>query len=65
MDVNALDLTGVGDPDLAVDLERAAADNLKRVVRPPAGEPDWTADPGLDRLRAFLEIKTVWHPVGV
>ena len=65
MDVNALDLTGVDDPDLAADLERAAADNLKRVVRPPADAPDWTADPGLDRLRPFLEIKTVWHPVGV
>ncbi|HKE73558.1 MAG TPA: aldehyde dehydrogenase family protein [Acidimicrobiales bacterium] len=65
MDVNALDLTGVDDPELAADLERAAADNLKRVVRPPAAAPDWTADPGLDRLRAFLEIKTVWHPVGV
>ena len=65
MDVNALDLTGVDDAELAADLERAAADNLKRVVRPPADAPDWTADPGLDRLRPFLEIKTVWHPVGV
>jgi acyl-CoA reductase-like NAD-dependent aldehyde dehydrogenase len=65
MDLNALDLTGVDDAELAADLERAAADNLKRVVRPPADAPDWTADPGLDRLRPFLEIKTVWHPVGV
>jgi acyl-CoA reductase-like NAD-dependent aldehyde dehydrogenase len=65
MDVNALDLTGVDDAESAADLERAAADNLKRVVRPPADAPDWTADPGLDRLRPFLEIKTVWHPVGV
>jgi acyl-CoA reductase-like NAD-dependent aldehyde dehydrogenase len=65
MDVNALDLTGVDDADLATDLERAAADNLKRVVRPPGTDPDWTADPGLDRLSAFLETKTVWHPVGI
>jgi acyl-CoA reductase-like NAD-dependent aldehyde dehydrogenase len=70
MDVNAIDLTGVGDPDLAVELETAAAENLKRVVRPPAGaghatEPDWTTDAGLDRLLAFLETKTVWHPVGI
>jgi acyl-CoA reductase-like NAD-dependent aldehyde dehydrogenase len=70
MDVNAIDLTGIGDPELAAELETAAAENLKRVVRPPAGagdstEPDWTADPGLDRLRAFLETKTVWHPVGI
>ena len=25
---------------------------------------DLTAEPGLARLRAFLEIKTVWHPTG-
>ncbi len=65
MDVNALDLTGVDDPDLATDLEAEAAANLKRVVRPPAGEPDWDADPGLGRMLAYLEIKTVWHPVGI
>jgi acyl-CoA reductase-like NAD-dependent aldehyde dehydrogenase len=66
MDVNAIDLTGVADPALATELEEAAAENLKRVVRPPAdGEPDWTADPGLDRMLAFLETKTVWHPVGI
>jgi acyl-CoA reductase-like NAD-dependent aldehyde dehydrogenase len=65
MDVNAIDLTGVGDPALAADLEREAAGNLKRVVRPPREALDWAADPGLDRLRAFLETKTVWHPVGI
>jgi acyl-CoA reductase-like NAD-dependent aldehyde dehydrogenase len=65
MDVNAIDLTGVGDPALAADLEREAAGNLKRVVRPPREAVDWAADPGLDRLRAFLETKTVWHPVGI
>jgi acyl-CoA reductase-like NAD-dependent aldehyde dehydrogenase len=64
MDVNALDLTGITDPELAADLERAAADNLKRVVRPPVGAVDWAADPGIDRMTAFLETKTVWHPVG-
>ncbi|WP_214325221.1 aldehyde dehydrogenase family protein [Nonomuraea sediminis] len=63
MDVNALDLTGVTDPDLAVRCEQSAAENLKRVLR-PASE-DWTADPGLSRLTAFLETKTVWHPVGI
>jgi hypothetical protein len=65
MDVNALDLAGVTDAGLAADLERSAAENLKRVVRPPADGPDWEADPGLDRLTAFLETKTVWHPVGI
>jgi acyl-CoA reductase-like NAD-dependent aldehyde dehydrogenase len=66
MDVNAIDLTGVaGDADLARNLEIAAADNLKRVRRAPAAEPDWTQDPGLDAMTAFLETKTVWHPIGV
>jgi acyl-CoA reductase-like NAD-dependent aldehyde dehydrogenase len=65
MDVNAIDLTGA-DTGLAADLERAAADNLKRVRRPlEGGEPDWTAEQGIDRMLSTLEIKTVWHPVGV
>lgn len=61
-DVNALDLTGA-DAELAVELERAAAQTVKRVYR-PAGRPDFSAQPGTARLRAFLEIKTVWHPTG-
>jgi acyl-CoA reductase-like NAD-dependent aldehyde dehydrogenase len=66
LDVNAIDLTGAaGDPDLARELEEAAAENLKRVLRPPAAEPDWTLDPGLDRMTTFLETKTVWHPIGI
>ncbi|MFC4910809.1 aldehyde dehydrogenase family protein [Actinomadura gamaensis] len=62
MDVNAIDLAGVS-ADAVADLERAAADNLKRVLRP--GVHDWSDDPGIDRMTAFLETKTVWHPVGV
>ena len=66
MDVNAIDLTGIaGDTALATALEVAAADNLKRVRRAPAAEPDWSLDPGLEPMTAFLEIKTVWHPIGV
>jgi acyl-CoA reductase-like NAD-dependent aldehyde dehydrogenase len=65
MDVNAIDLTGVTDPALAESLEKAAADNLKRVLRPPASEPDWSADPGITRMTVLLETKTVWHPKGV
>jgi acyl-CoA reductase-like NAD-dependent aldehyde dehydrogenase len=63
MDVNAVDLTGVTEPTLARELEIAAAENLKRVIRP--SDPDWTADPGVSRMLALLEIKTVWHPKGV
>ncbi|MGW7634992.1 aldehyde dehydrogenase family protein [Streptomyces decoyicus] len=61
-DVNALDLAGAGE-ELATELEKAAADNLKRVLRPAA--VNWTADPGTGRLLGFLETKTVWHPMGV
>lgn len=64
MDVNAIDLAGAA-PDLVADLERAAAENLKRVLRPPtADEPDWLTEPDLARLLFPLETKTVWHPVG-
>jgi acyl-CoA reductase-like NAD-dependent aldehyde dehydrogenase len=63
-DVNGVDLTGAPE-DLATDLERAAADTVKRLLRRPAAEPDWTADPGTRRLTTFLETKTVWHPVGI
>lgn len=71
-DVNAIDLTGVAGAD-GVDwaaLEAEAAGNLKRVYRPMVVdgrpvEPDWNADPGLGRIRAFVETKTVWHPKGL
>jgi acyl-CoA reductase-like NAD-dependent aldehyde dehydrogenase len=66
MDVNAIDLTGLaGDAEQATALEVAAAENLKRVRRAPAAEPDWSANPGLAPMTAFLETKTVWHPIGV
>jgi acyl-CoA reductase-like NAD-dependent aldehyde dehydrogenase len=66
MDVNAIDLTGIaGDEDQGRTLEVQAAENLKRVMRAPDMEPDWTAEPGLDRLTLFIETKTVWHPVGI
>jgi acyl-CoA reductase-like NAD-dependent aldehyde dehydrogenase len=66
MDVGGIDLTGVDDPEVAAELEGAAADNLKRVTRPPLDQerPDWFADPGIDRMTAYLETKTVWHPIG-
>jgi acyl-CoA reductase-like NAD-dependent aldehyde dehydrogenase len=56
MDVNAIDLTGAD--GLRADLEKAAADNVKRVV---LGAPD---SQSLYEISAFLELKTVWHPIG-
>ena len=61
MDVNAIDLSGVPGPDRA-EFERLAAQNVKRVF---AADEDWAGPPGLRRLLAFLETKTVWHPVGI
>jgi acyl-CoA reductase-like NAD-dependent aldehyde dehydrogenase len=63
-DVDGIDLTGAP-AGRAMELEREAAGTVKRVIRPPATEPDWTADPGLGRMTPFLETKTVWHPIGV
>ncbi|MET8801944.1 aldehyde dehydrogenase family protein [Streptomyces sp. NPDC004546] len=60
-DVNAIDLAGA-DETLAKELEVAAADNLKRVLRPQA--VDYFETPGIERMTAFLETKTVWHPTG-
>jgi acyl-CoA reductase-like NAD-dependent aldehyde dehydrogenase len=69
-DVNAIDLTGA-DPAGRAELERLAAGNVKRVFAagPARAEDDWVAEdwaaaPGVRRLLAFLETKTVWHPVG-
>jgi acyl-CoA reductase-like NAD-dependent aldehyde dehydrogenase len=61
-DVNAIDLTGA-DVSTRGALEEQAADNVKRVFARAA--EDWFEDPGLTRLNAFVETKTVWHPIGV
>lgn len=53
LDVDALDLNS---PD--AELERAAADNVKRVVH---GRGDGQS---LWEVSSFVELKTVWHPMG-
>jgi acyl-CoA reductase-like NAD-dependent aldehyde dehydrogenase len=55
MDVNAIDVTGV-DGDGAA-LEELAAENVKRVVRAKEERSPW-------EIAAFMELKTVWHPIG-
>lgn len=65
-DVDGLDLTGAADltdPTWG-DLERAAAATLTRVLRPPVGPPTWETPAGPERILAFCETKTVWHPKG-
>jgi acyl-CoA reductase-like NAD-dependent aldehyde dehydrogenase len=56
MDVNAIDVTGAD--GASEELERLAADNVKRVVHGREGEQSPWA------IADFLELKTVWHPVG-
>ena len=56
MDVNAIDLTGADGQ--APELERLAADNVKRVVHGRVDEQSPWA------IASFLELKTVWHPIG-
>lgn len=65
-DVNCLDLTGVAPPERVV-LAQAAADTVKRVYARGRLESDreLAADPGMSRLAAFVDTKTVWHPLGV
>ena len=61
MDVNAIDVTGAEGPDsngLPAELERLAADNVKRVVHSTADEQSPWA------IASFLELKTIWHPIG-
>ena len=55
MDVNAIDVTGA-DGDAAA-LEVLAAENVKRVVRAREDRSPW-------EIAAFMELKTVWHPIG-
>ena len=71
VDVDAIDVWGVPDA-LRTDVELAAADNVKRLSRRPAGVTDarfdWLDDRATERpewIAAFLEMKTVWHPIGV
>lgn len=70
MDVNAIDAWGVP-PDLRVGLETSAVENMKRIARPPRGGLDgfdWLDDSRAQRpehIASFLEVKTVWHPIGM
>ena len=71
VDVDGVDGWGIPD-DLRVAAEEAAADSVKRLSRRPKGVADarfdWLDDRATERpewIAAFLEMKTVWHPIGV
>lgn len=63
-DVNAI-VDATGDVAWAVQVDEGAAETVKRVSRPPAVDPAAPEDGALERIRALLELKTAWHPVGV
>jgi acyl-CoA reductase-like NAD-dependent aldehyde dehydrogenase len=70
VDVDAIDTWGV-DPAAQADVETAAADSVKRVARRPRGVTDerfdWLDERAAQRpewIAAYLEMKTVWHPIG-
>jgi acyl-CoA reductase-like NAD-dependent aldehyde dehydrogenase len=65
MDVNALDVTGVPD-HLRDDVERLAAENVKRIVRAEGPQAEWLEETAQSpyAVTAFMEMKTVWHPMG-
>jgi len=65
MDVNAMDVTGVPQ-ELRDDVERLCAENVKRVVRAEDGQGDWRTERAQSpyAVTAFMEMKTVWHPMG-
>ncbi|TME41197.1 MAG: aldehyde dehydrogenase family protein [Chloroflexi bacterium] len=58
MDVNAIDVAGCTGDEIK-SIEEAAAGNVKRVIKVAATE----RSPYL--VSAFMEMKTVWHPIGV
>jgi acyl-CoA reductase-like NAD-dependent aldehyde dehydrogenase len=70
MDVNGLDLWGIP-PDMRTAAEEMAVESVKRVARPPRDGDDrfdWLDDRRAQRpewIASFLEMKTVWHPIGV
>jgi acyl-CoA reductase-like NAD-dependent aldehyde dehydrogenase len=69
-DVDALDTWGVPD-EMRVEVEESAAEDIKRLLRRPTTVNevrfDWLDDRAAERpewIAAFLEMKTVWHPIG-
>jgi acyl-CoA reductase-like NAD-dependent aldehyde dehydrogenase len=71
VDVDTIDVWGVP-PAMRTETELVAADNIKRIARRPAGVADakfdWLDDRAAERpewIAAYLEMKTVWHPIGV
>jgi acyl-CoA reductase-like NAD-dependent aldehyde dehydrogenase len=63
-DLNAI-VDAAGDPELSADLDRLAAETVKRARHGTAATTyEAATDDALARLEAVTELKTAWHPVG-
>jgi acyl-CoA reductase-like NAD-dependent aldehyde dehydrogenase len=63
-DLNAI-LDAAGDDELGAELDRLAAETVKRARHgAPATTYEAATDDALARLEAVTELKTAWHPVG-
>ena len=58
MDINGLDISGIDEPSLISEVKTSGAQNLKRIHSFKQGENS-------QRILAFMEAKTIWHPIGV
>jgi acyl-CoA reductase-like NAD-dependent aldehyde dehydrogenase len=65
MDVNAIDISGLSE-DLRPEVERLGAENVKRIVLADDGQREWLSERAQSpyAVTAFMEMKTVWHPMG-
>jgi hypothetical protein len=57
MDIDGFDISGISKKKRA-ELKVAGAENLKRIH-------NFEGAPSPTRIYAFMEAKTVWHPIGV
>ena len=63
-DLNAI-LDAAGDDELGAELDRLAAETVKRARHgAPATTYEAATDNALARLEAVTELKTAWHPIG-
>jgi acyl-CoA reductase-like NAD-dependent aldehyde dehydrogenase len=57
MEIDGIDISGA-DKKFDVEIKKAGTENLKRIHR-------FDKEESLNRILAFMEYKTVWHPIGI
>jgi acyl-CoA reductase-like NAD-dependent aldehyde dehydrogenase len=58
MDIDGLDISGISEPSDVAEIKAAGAQNLKRIH-------SFTQVATPERILAFMEVKTIWHPIGI